>query len=374
MTIIRFSSFATLLGIGTVACGGAISRDGQPSTDGGAADQEAVALDGSPPLTPADSGVPPQPLFPLAKLDEIAAITFDDSNVYAEVFSPASAAGNNCTWKSRWVRVGKDGKVFSELGDAATCILDTSATAVVIGDALYWLSHEIADAASSEVAVLMTLPTIGGAAVRVKTYDRDLDGLGTDGASLFAVASGTTGAGYADGSVLRLDLDGTAATLAENQPFAQWVGVDRGVVAWSTLGDCDFGGNCQSTSFHTVSTSGGAVALIEKRNLPHVFPTTLYAGAIFYFDETSSIRRLALDGSEATFVDAQWKANGTISLDRLRVTGDEVVAGADVSPDIFLEAAPRPFKSPFADSAVFEIDNGVVYAQRNGALVRMPVP
>src|SRR5438067_3923965 len=106
---------ALVVSLALTACGGHVGesharadRDAGPSA---AADAGAVAR--SPPVS--------VDLFPVSKGDEVGLIAFDSANVYAAIFSPASTNGDLCSWKSRWLRVPKEGGALSELGDAATC-------------------------------------------------------------------------------------------------------------------------------------------------------------------------------------------------------------------------------------------------------------
>jgi hypothetical protein len=305
--------------------------------------------------------------------DYVGQFAFDAANVYAEIFSPISFNGNACGWKARWLRVAKDGSSSTELGDAASCELYSNRAAVALNGSLYWLGEHLPEG-GQEVTSLMTMPLTGGTAQRLHEFPTLVENIGTDGTSLFAVTLGTSTNFYGDGTVLRLATDGTPTTLAEKQVAPGWVGITDGILVWSTATDCDIeNSSCQSTTLLRMPTAGGAPELIVKRS-GRVYPAHATAGAVFYYDG-SEIERVALDGTVSPFAATPWNGGGTFSgIDELRVLGDEAIAGASVGTDNYLLAVPRAFDPPFVDFATFDVDDRLVYAQRDGGLERIPPP
>jgi hypothetical protein len=219
------------------------------------------------------------------------------------------------------------------------------------------------------------MPTTGGSATRLRDFPQGLDGIGTDGSNLFAVSTGTDANYYSDGAVLRLGLDGTPTTLASNQTAARWIGITNGALVWSVSTDCGFENtNCQSTTFLSSSTTaedGGAATIAVVAG--SFYPATASNGSIFFMGSTS-VLRLSLSGSQTTFVTVPWESNGYLPIDRLRISGTEVIAGSDDTDTDYLLAQPIPFDPPFVQSVVFDVDNGFAYAQLDGGLQRLPVP
>jgi hypothetical protein len=319
-----------------------------------------------------DSGPPaPVQLLPVPQNDLLGMLAFDETYVYAALFSSLQGGGQSCTWTGRWVRVAKDGSSVTELGDAPVCVLYDSARAEIVGDSLYWLNYPGAGA-NSVATALMKLPKTGGTSTQVGLFPgRAFDNFGTDGRSFYVTEWGSATLGQADGFVARIDADGTMTMLAQQQYFPRWVGVTATDVVWSTPDDCGAGMlDCQSTTFYRAPTGGGARVAFGKASSGLVYPTTLSDDAVYFYDGSASVRRIGFDFSAAAFVSALW---GMDHPYRIRIAGDEVVATKGGNP-YYLLTAPRANAVSFLDNVAFEIDGKFLYIQSKGALVKMAVP